>query len=122
MEKLFDIAYVLVDVIVYAPSSVGEPLLSGVGPKDYLTYILSLVAKLRGGEDRFLPLLLEKISQILPNFQNPVTWSLSLASFLENHPSPSERFSPNGDEGRTSHDIENNSFLQHSVGRHFGPA
>lgn len=91
MEKLFDIAYVLADVIAYTPPSVAEPPISDLEPKDYLTYILSLVAKLRGGEDRFLPLLLEKISQILPNFPNPLTWSLSLASLLENPASPSEK-------------------------------
>lgn len=99
MEKLFDVAYVLIDVIAYTPPSVAEPLVSDLGPKDYLTYILSLVAKLRGGEDRFLPLLLEKASQILPNLLNPLSWSLPLASFLENPASPPEKFSPSGGEG-----------------------
>ncbi|KFY01592.1 hypothetical protein O988_02662 [Pseudogymnoascus sp. VKM F-3808] len=116
VEKLFDVAYVLVDVIAYTPPSVAEPSITGLGPKDYLTYILSLVAKLRGGEDRFLPLLLEKVSQILPNFHNPLTWSLPLASFLENPASPSEQISSNGDEGRVSHDMEDHSFLQPSMG------
>lgn len=94
MEKLFDIAYVLIDVIAYTPTSVAETPISDLGPKDYLTYILSLVAKLRGGEDRFLPLLLEKNSQILPNFLNPLTWSLPLASLFENPASPPGKISP----------------------------
>lgn len=94
MEKLFDIAYVLIDVIAYTPPSVAETPASDLGTKDYLTYILSLVAKLRGGEDRFLPLLLEKISQIQPNFLNPLTWSLRLESLLENPASPPENISP----------------------------
>lgn len=92
-----------------------EPPVSDLGPKDYLIYILSLVAKLRGGEDRFLPLLQEKISQNLPNFPNPLTWSLPLASFLENPASPSEKFSPNEGEGWVGHDIEYDSFRQRSM-------
>lgn len=115
MEKLFDVAYVLIDVIAYTPPSVAEPPISDLGPKDYLTYILSLVAKLRGGEDRFLPLLQEKISQVLPNFLNPLTWSLPLASFLENPASPSEKFSPNESEGWVGHDMEDHSFRQPSM-------
>lgn len=116
MEKLFDVAYVLIDVIVYTPPSAAEPPMSDLGPKDYLTYILSLVAKLRGGEDRFLPLLLEKLSQILPDFLNPLTWSLPLVSFLENPASPSEKTSPSGGEGWAGHDPEDHSFLQPSMG------
>ncbi|OBT47731.1 hypothetical protein VE00_02194 [Pseudogymnoascus sp. WSF 3629] len=115
VEKLFDVAYVLIDVIVYTPPSVAEPPISDLGPKDYLTYILSLVAKLRGGEDRFLPLLQEKISQVLPNFLSPLTWSLPLASFLENPASPSEKFSPNESEGWVGHDMEDHSFRQPSM-------
>ena len=116
MEKLFDVAYVLIDVITYTPPSAAEPSMSDLGPKDYLTYILSLVAKLRAGEDRFLPLLLEKLSQILPDFLNPLTWSLPLASFLENPASPSEKISPSGGEGWAGHDPEDYSFLQPSMG------
>jgi hypothetical protein len=99
VEKLFDIAYVLIDVIAYTPPSVAEPPMPELEPEEYLTYILSLVSKLRGGEDRFLPLLQDKIHQILPNFSNPLTWSLRLASFLENPASPSEKLSPNEGEG-----------------------
>ena len=38
-----------------------------IGPRQYLEHFLSLVAKLRGGRERYLPLLLNKINESLPS-------------------------------------------------------
>jgi hypothetical protein len=63
IEKLFDIACTLTDVIACVPFEVStsEP------PFDILSKLLHLVSKLRGGSSRYLPLLLTKVSETLPN-------------------------------------------------------
>ncbi len=44
------------------------------GPRDYLSEIVQLISKLRGGQQKFMPPLLAKISDIMPN--GPYTLSL----------------------------------------------
>lgn len=41
------------------------------GPRDYLNQFLSLISTLRGGQQRYLPLLLSKINDTLPNMPMP---------------------------------------------------
>lgn len=98
--------YVLVDVIAYTPSSVTEPRKSELKPEEYLTYLFSLVSKLRGGEDRFQHLLLTKVHQTLPSFSNPLTRPLHVTSFLQNSASPSEMSSSDEGEGYIGHERE----------------
>jgi len=49
-----------------------------VGPRDYLNQFLGLISTLRGGDSRYLPLLLAKINEALPAMAAPVTHSLPL--------------------------------------------
>lgn len=48
------------------------------GPRDYLTQFLSLISALRGGDSRYLPLLLAKIHDALPTMAAPIAHSLPL--------------------------------------------
>lgn len=48
------------------------------GPRDYLTQFLSLISALRGGDSRYLPLLLAKIDDALPTIAAPIAHSLPL--------------------------------------------
>lgn len=41
------------------------------GPRDYLNQFLSLISTLRGGQQRYLPLLLSKINDTLPSMPMP---------------------------------------------------
>jgi hypothetical protein len=49
-----------------------EPVAFEVGPRDYLNQFLTLIATLRGGDSRFLPLLLAKINEVLPSMAAPI--------------------------------------------------
>ncbi|KZF25090.1 hypothetical protein L228DRAFT_265572 [Xylona heveae TC161] len=69
IEKLFDVACTLTDVMSCVPiSSDGLQL----GPRDYLNEVLALVSTLRGGESRYLPLLLAKINDTFPVLSAPI--------------------------------------------------
>ncbi|KAL8723921.1 MAG: hypothetical protein Q9181_007082 [Wetmoreana brouardii] len=63
IEKLFDVACTLIDVISYVPL---ESQNFSVGPQDYLNHLIHLISTLRGGESRYLPLLVTKIRDTLP--------------------------------------------------------
>ena len=63
-EKLFDIAYVLVDVIALMPV---EPSSFVASPRDHLSHFLTLITSLRHGEARFVGLLRNKIRENLPD-------------------------------------------------------
>lgn len=47
-----------------------------LGPRDYLDQLMTLISTLRGGESRFLPLLVAKIEDSLPTLVTPITQSL----------------------------------------------
>ena len=47
-----------------------------LGPRDYVSRFLTLFSALRGGQTRYLPLLLAKVSEVLPNL--PLPRSLNL--------------------------------------------
>ncbi|KAF1841460.1 uncharacterized protein K460DRAFT_408922 [Cucurbitaria berberidis CBS 394.84] len=73
IEKLFDIACCLTDVVActsYSPDSFA------LGPRDYVSRFITLITTLRGGQTRYLPLLLTKLSEVLPNL--PLPRSLNL--------------------------------------------
>ena len=63
VEKLFDIAYSLADIMALNQIETGT---YEVGPRDHLTTFLSLVSTLRDGETRFVSLLQSKIREVLP--------------------------------------------------------
>lgn len=43
-----------------------------LGPKDYLHDFMRLISALRSGDNRFLPLLLAKVNDVLPTLVNPM--------------------------------------------------
>lgn len=51
-----------------------------LGPRDYVSRFLTLISTLRGGQSRYLPLLLAKLSEVLPNL--PLPRSLNLPQTL----------------------------------------
>jgi hypothetical protein len=81
IEKLFDVACTLTDVMACVPSAdTGTGIDAGAaistsppyntstfefGPRDYLHRILALVSTLRGGRSRFLPLLVAKVDGLM---------------------------------------------------------
>jgi hypothetical protein len=65
---MFDIACCLVDVVACIPFS---PDTFALGPRDYVSRFLTLFSALRGGQTRYLPLLLAKVSEVLPNLPLP---------------------------------------------------
>ena len=67
VEKLFDISCTLVDVISYVPI---EQDTFKYGPRDYLQQMMTLISSLRGGQQRYMPLLLSKINDTMPNAPN----------------------------------------------------
>ena len=73
IEKLFDIACCLADAVAVTSFS---PDAFALGPRDYVSRFLTLISTLRGGQSRYLPLLLTKLSEALPNL--PLPRSLNL--------------------------------------------
>ncbi|KAI9893544.1 MAG: hypothetical protein M1814_006340 [Vezdaea aestivalis] len=67
IEKIFDVASTLTEVMSCMPLA---PSTFEFGPRDYLTQCLSLISTLRGGDSRFLPLLLAQIDKDLPALMN----------------------------------------------------
>lgn len=63
VKKLFDVACTLIDVMTCVPL---EPGGFELGPRDYLNHFLHLMGNLRGGNTRYLPLLLSKVNEALP--------------------------------------------------------
>ena len=61
---MFDIAYVLIDVIALFP---GETTTFEVGPRDHLSHFLRLISAISNGESRFIGLLQSKIREVLPS-------------------------------------------------------
>lgn len=64
IEKLFDVACTLTDVISCVPY---EEQMMGYGPRDYLQQLITLISNLRGGQQKYMPLLLSKINETMPN-------------------------------------------------------
>lgn len=60
---MFDIACTLIDVMACVPN----PSSYGPGPQQYLNQLLLMISRLRGGEARFLPLIMAKIRDELPS-------------------------------------------------------
>lgn len=69
IEKLFDVACSLTDVLSLLPAN---PQPFTLGPRDYLHQFMTLLSVLRNGDHRFLPLLLSKVHDVLPTLANPM--------------------------------------------------
>ncbi|KAK3675367.1 hypothetical protein LTR78_004877 [Recurvomyces mirabilis] len=63
IEKLFDIACTLTDVMSCVPL---EQHTFEYGPRDYLSQLMALISSLRGGQQKYMPLLLSKINESMP--------------------------------------------------------
>nr|POE86905.1 putative sucrose utilization protein suc1 [Quercus suber] len=80
IEKLFDVACTLTDVMSCVPF---EQHTFEFGPRDYLNQLMSLIGTLRGGQQRYLPLLLAKIDAMpsaamgTPGYMLPAVPALS---------------------------------------------
>ncbi|KAI1254443.1 hypothetical protein MGN70_003846 [Eutypa lata] len=68
VAKLLELTCGLMDVLVSQPSS-GS--IFTVGPREQLHSVLQILSALRSGEHHFLPLLLNKVHDILPRLANP---------------------------------------------------
>jgi hypothetical protein len=64
IEKLFDVACTLTDVMSVIPH---DQYTFEFGPSDYLHQLKTLISTLRGGQQRYLPLLMQKINDTMPN-------------------------------------------------------
>ena len=69
IEKLLNLTSDLTDVLPLQPAS-RVPYIDG--PREYLNQLLDLVAIIRNGEHRFVPLLLSKVHDVLPRLANPM--------------------------------------------------
>ncbi|KAK2777171.1 hypothetical protein FQN53_002340, partial [Emmonsiellopsis sp. PD_33] len=78
IEKVFEVACTLTDVISCIPSTETKSSGFELGPQDYLIHFFSLIIKLRGGKNRFLPLLMSKVSQTLPAMVTPISRHLDI--------------------------------------------
>ncbi|KAI1325312.1 hypothetical protein F5Y16DRAFT_378103 [Xylariaceae sp. FL0255] len=67
--KLMDIACSLTDVLAMHPAS-SDPFTTG--PREQLNFLLPILASLRNGDHHFLPLLLDKVHDVLPHLANPM--------------------------------------------------
>lgn len=87
IEKLFDIACTLIDVITCVPLEASQSK-SGA----YLNTVLHLVQKLRGGASRYLPLLAARLHEIPnlapPTQQMPLTITQGYAGASDHLPTP----------------------------------
>jgi hypothetical protein len=69
VAKLLDIAGVLTDALALQPAS-ADPFT--MGPREYLNSLLQILSSLRNGDHHFLPLLLDKVHDVLPRLANPM--------------------------------------------------
>jgi uncharacterized protein YcgL (UPF0745 family) len=69
VAKLLDIAGVLTDALALQPAS-ADPFT--IGPREYLNSLLQILSSLRNGDHHFLPLLLDKVHDVLPRLANPM--------------------------------------------------
>jgi hypothetical protein len=60
----------LSDVITYVPFEATNGDLNS--PHDYLNTLLDLISRLRGGASRYVPLLMAKVAESMPNMANPL--------------------------------------------------
>ncbi len=74
IEKIFDVACTLTDVIACVP--VVASVTDNEASFGVLNDLLNLISRLRGGASRYLPLLLTKVSETLPSMAQPASIDL----------------------------------------------
>jgi SP family general alpha glucoside:H+ symporter-like MFS transporter len=79
-EKIFDITCALADILPFISTSTPS---FELGPIDYLTQTTSLLSKLPGGSTKFVPLLLAKVNELLPELVTSLCESLKLEVGVE---------------------------------------
>ncbi|KAL9603992.1 MAG: hypothetical protein Q9219_000754 [cf. Caloplaca sp. 3 TL-2023] len=92
IEKLFDIACTLIDVMSCVPI---ESPNSDIGPLDYLNHLVRLISTLRRGESRYLQLVVTKIRDTLP--AHTAAAIIQPMVPIKAEPSPETPFLPHGD-------------------------
>ncbi|KAL2843737.1 hypothetical protein BJY01DRAFT_248512 [Aspergillus pseudoustus] len=88
VEKLFEITCTLTDVMACISPAGLRSSSFDIGPQDYLKHFCTLIHGLPGGQNKFLPLLLAKISQTLPSMLASVTRHLGLP--VQGQPAPTD--------------------------------
>lgn len=78
-------ACTLTDVMACVP--MGSTSLE-LGPRDYLNHFLTLISTLRGGQVRYLPLLLAKVNDVMATMSGPI---IPLLTMDESHDGRAER-------------------------------
>ncbi|KAL1961426.1 hypothetical protein VTO42DRAFT_154 [Malbranchea cinnamomea] len=106
IEKLFEVACTLTDVISCLPATETKSSGFELGPEDYLKHFFWLISTLRGGRRRFLPLLLTKVAQTLPGMVNPIVMHLRLGPVTM---SPGSMDSPGGMGGHAVYNTSSNN-------------
>ncbi|KAF5137327.1 Maltose fermentation regulatory protein MAL13 [Metarhizium anisopliae] len=81
IEKLLEMSSSMVEYLAMQPAS-RDPF--AIGPREHLSQILSLAAVARNGDYRFLPLLLNKLGEVLPRITNPMLQNAPENSNLAN--------------------------------------
>ncbi|KAM0479576.1 hypothetical protein ACHAPX_004793 [Trichoderma viride] len=69
LEKLVEGTYSMTEYLSMQPAS-RDPF--AIGPQEHLNQIIHIVAASRNGDYRFLPLLMSKVSEVLPRLANPM--------------------------------------------------
>lgn len=69
LEKLVEGTYSMTEYLSMQPAS-RDPF--AIGPQEHLNQIITIVAASRNGDYRFLPLLMSKVSEVLPRLANPM--------------------------------------------------
>ncbi|KAH6603171.1 c6 zinc finger domain containing [Trichoderma cornu-damae] len=81
LEKLIEGAYSMTEYLAMQPAT-RDPF--AVGPQEYLGQIITIVAASRNGDYRFLPLLMSKVSDVLPRLANPMLQNVPETAALAN--------------------------------------
>ncbi|KAK5676497.1 hypothetical protein LTS10_010798 [Elasticomyces elasticus] len=68
IEKLFDVACTLTDVMSCVPYEQNN---FDYSPRDYLNQLMCIISGLRGGQEKYAPLLLAKIHESMPSMPMP---------------------------------------------------
>jgi hypothetical protein len=95
---VFDVACALVDVLSFVTPPEPE---NDISPTTYLFQIATLLAQLPGGMSKFVPLLLTKVKELLPESSKSLCETLMIPSTPFNDPmSPNTRSTYDEEVGR----------------------
>ncbi|PTB35632.1 uncharacterized protein TrAFT101_009333 [Trichoderma asperellum] len=81
LEKLVEGTYSMTEYLAMQPAS-RDPF--AIGPQEHLSQIITIVAASRNGDYRFLPLLMSKVSEVLPRLANPMLQNVPETAAMAN--------------------------------------